>query len=69
MERLGRYLGEKYRVADLVAAARQADARAAQLTQLYVERCYKLVEEDYAAVPDLDERIAALRDELRANEL
>lgn len=62
MERVGRSLAEKYRVADLIAAARRQDARGGQLAQVYVERCYKLAEEDYAAIPALDERIKALHD-------
>lgn len=62
MERVGRHLPEKYRPGDLIAAARSPEARAARLAELYLERCYRLVEEDYAAMADLDSRIAQLRD-------
>jgi hypothetical protein len=57
MERVARHLGEKYRPDELVAAARSS----AELAQLFIERCYKLVDEDYAALADIDRRIAALR--------
>jgi hypothetical protein len=61
MESIGRKLGEKYRSQELIAAARSADPRAGQLAQLYVERCYRLADEDYAALAELDERISQLR--------
>jgi hypothetical protein len=62
MERVGRRLSEKYRSAELIAAARSPDPRAARLAELYLERCYRLVDEDYAALAELDTRI----DELKA---
>jgi len=58
MQRIGRHLGDKYQLELLVAAARAPDERSGQLAQLYVERCYRLAEEDYAALSDLDRRIA-----------
>ena len=61
MQRVARYLTEKYRPAELIAAARSAEPRSAQLTELYLERCYRLVDEDYAAMADLDSRIEALK--------
>jgi hypothetical protein len=62
MDRVARHLGDKYRLGELIQAARSTDPRGGQLAQLYVERCYKLADEDYAALADLDRRI----DELRA---
>jgi hypothetical protein len=62
MQKVGRHLPEKYRPQDLIAAARSSEPRAAQLAELYLERCYRLVEEDYAAMADLDTRIAQLRE-------
>jgi hypothetical protein len=62
MERIGRHLTEKYRPDELIASARSADPRAARLTELFLERCYRLLDEDYAAMADLDTRI----DELNA---
>jgi hypothetical protein len=64
MEHVGQHLSEKYRPAELIAAARLPEARAAQLAELYLERCYRLVDEDYAAMAELDTRIDHLRSAL-----
>jgi hypothetical protein len=61
MERVARHLGEKYRPAELIAAARSPSPNAAQLAQLFLERCYKLLDEDYAALADIDKQIDSLR--------
>jgi hypothetical protein len=61
MQRVARYLGEKYRPLELIDAARSSDSRAARLAELYLERCYKLADEDYAALGALDDEIEALR--------
>ncbi|MDQ3809442.1 MAG: hypothetical protein M3336_04040 [Chloroflexota bacterium] len=61
MQRVARHLGDKYRPAELIAAARSAEAPAAQLAQLYIERCYRLVDEDYAALAELDSKIESLQ--------
>ena len=62
MERVARYLGEKYRSVELIAAARSADTHSARLAELYLERCYRLADEDYAAMAELDSQISALQD-------
>jgi len=61
MQRVARYLSEKYRPTELIQAARSTDVQAAKLAQLYIERCYRLVDEDYAAMAELDSKIDALR--------
>ena len=61
MDRVARHLGDKYRPRELIQAARSTDPRGGQLAQLYVERCYKLADEDYAALAELDRRIAELQ--------
>ena len=61
MGRVARHLGDKYRPSELIEAARSPSPNAAQLAQLFIERCYKLVDEDYAALADIDRRIDALR--------
>jgi hypothetical protein len=61
MERIARHLTDKYHPAELIAAARSSEPRGAQLMELYLERCYRLVEEDYAAMADLDTKIDELR--------
>ncbi len=61
MQRISRHLTEKYRPTELIEAARSTDARGAQLVELYLERCYRLVDEDYAAMADLDSKIEQLK--------
>ncbi|MFI5273862.1 MAG: hypothetical protein ACHQ4H_12585 [Ktedonobacterales bacterium] len=61
MRRIAHSLPEKYRAEQLVAAALSADAAGAQLAGLYLQRAYKLVEEDYASIPPIEEQIRALR--------
>ncbi len=61
MERVGRYLTDKYRPHELIAAARSSDPNSSRLAELYLERCYKLVDEDYAAMAELDSKIDDLR--------
>jgi hypothetical protein len=60
MQRVARQLADKYRPAELIAAARSSEPRASELAELYLERCYRLVDEDYAALADLDSRIEQL---------
>ena len=60
MDRVARHLGDKYRLRELIQAARSTEPRSGQLAQLYVERCYKLADEDYAALAELDRRIDEL---------
>jgi hypothetical protein len=61
MQRVSRHLTEKYRPAELIAAARSTEPRGAQLAELYLERCYRLVDEDYAAMADLDSKIEKIK--------
>ncbi len=61
MQRVARHLSDKFHPTELIAAAQSPDPRAAQLTEVYLERCYRLVDEDYAALAELDTRINELR--------
>jgi hypothetical protein len=61
MSRVAKHLGEKYRLGELIAVAKSGDARSGELAQLYVERCYRLVDEDYAAMAELDRKIESLK--------
>jgi hypothetical protein len=61
MQRIARHLADKYRPEELITAARSPEPRAAQLAELYLERCYRLVDEDYAAIATLDSKIEALQ--------
>ena len=57
MEALGRHLPERFRVAGVITAARMAGEKGRTLTQLHVERCYKVSVEDLRGVEELDLRI------------
>jgi hypothetical protein len=63
IERVGRHLPDSYRVADLLAAARQSGPTGARLLSLHVERCYKLAAGEYADLERLDREIAAVTDD------
>ena len=63
MEVLGQALPERFWAQRVRQAARDSSDAGARLAQLYVERCYKLLEEDFAAVQVLEEQIASLADE------
>lgn len=62
MERIANLLAEKYRGAQLVAAALDAQPRGAQLAGLYLNRAYKLVDEEYAEIPDIERAIRELQE-------
>lgn len=57
---LSRYLPERFRIDDLLRAAKDPSASGGNLAQLYLERCYKLADEDYARVQDIEARIRGL---------
>jgi hypothetical protein len=60
VEKLARLLPEKYRIADFLAAAQRPGDNGRRLAELYIDRCYKLGNEQYEALPDLDRQIQAL---------
>lgn len=62
VERLRRLLPEKYRIGEFLEVAQQPNERGRRLTELYVDRCYKLSNEEYEALASIDRQI----DELRA---
>ena len=61
MERVGRQLGERYRVTELIEAARDPGQRGGRLAELLLQRCFKLAAEEYDALAALDREIDALR--------
>ena len=63
MRRIARSLPEKYRAELLVEAALREDATGARLAELYLQRGYKLADEDYANIPPLEREIRTLRGE------
>lgn len=63
MRRMAAGLPEKYRADQLVEAALRTDDPGARLAQLYLERAYKLLDEDYSAIPPIEHEIKELRDQ------
>lgn len=63
MERVGKHLANRYRVGDLIAAARNPDPRSERLAELLMQRCYKLAAEEYDALKALDTEIESLNKE------
>jgi hypothetical protein len=61
MKRLAKHLPEKYRANEVVESARRPTPEGDQLTQLYMDRAYRLVDEDYEAVRELEARIEKLK--------
>jgi len=63
MERIGRHLPFRYKVPDLIEAARSPDPKNGRLAALLLQRCYKLAAEEYDALRALDAEIDALKKE------
>lgn len=61
MRRLARPLPEKYRADQLIEAALRPDAVGPKLAELYLQRAYKILDEDYMSIPPIDAEIRALR--------
>jgi hypothetical protein len=60
MERLARHMADKYRPADLIAAAQRPGPDGARLAALHVQRCHKLAAEEYGEVARLEAEIRQL---------
>src|SRR5258707_5235463 len=58
--RHARALPEKYRAEQLVAAALRTDGTGPRLAELYLQRAYKLLGEDYADIPPIENEIRSL---------
>ncbi len=61
MRRTARPLPEKYRAEELIKAALESGERGRKLAQLYLDRGYKLVEEQYNDIPQLEREIRELK--------
>ncbi len=55
--RLAKFLPEKYRVDQVIQAAQHPGTKGDRLTQLYLDRAYKLADEDYQAVKQIEDEI------------
>ena len=62
MQRIARFLPEKYRASDLLEAAFTRGDQGARLAELYIERGFKLADEEYAEIPRLDRAIRELQE-------
>jgi hypothetical protein len=61
MTQIARLMPEKYRSAELIAAATDTDERGSRLAKLYLERGYKLLDEEYADIPNIERTIRELQ--------
>ena len=61
MEQIIRRLPEKYRGTELVTAAISNKPHSGRLAELYLSRAYKLFDEEYADIPEIDRAIQELR--------
>lgn len=57
---VGQYLPENYDVPSLLIAAADVSGRGSSLAQLYLERCYKLLDGDEVGAIELENKIKAL---------
>ncbi|GAC1685006.1 MAG: hypothetical protein NVS9B9_07070 [Ktedonobacteraceae bacterium] len=62
MQRIADLLAEKYRGSQLVAAAIAPNPQGAQLAGLYLSRAYKLLDEEYAEIPNIERAIRELQE-------
>lgn len=60
LKRIARTLPEKFRPTQLVEAALRTDTTGPYLAELYLQRAFKLSDEEYSSIPPLDEQIRAL---------
>jgi hypothetical protein len=63
LRRLASTLPEKYRADQLVEAAVRPDTVGASLAQLYIQRAYRLLDEDYINIPPIEQQIRELREQ------
>src|SRR6266702_3514014 len=61
MRRVAQSLADKYRSTELTEAAFDPDERGARLAELYLERAYKLLDEEYSDIPDIERAIRELQ--------
>jgi hypothetical protein len=60
VQALSRYLPDRWNVARLIENAKKSSPEGTKLAQLYLERCYKLLDEDYKGLKSIDEAISLL---------
>ena len=60
---LAGHLPENHYIPELVSAVKSSDSRGAHLADLYLQRCFHLVQEEYGKLGDIEEQIRALEGE------
>ena len=61
MLHIAQSLPDKYRGVELTEAAIDPGGRGARLAELYLERAYKLLDEEYADIPDIERAIREIQ--------
>ena len=62
MRVLAGHLPDAYRIARLIEATESSVERGSRLTELYLERCYKLCDEDYLSLREVENAIRELEE-------
>lgn len=62
MKVLASTLPEKYRAGQLAESAVRPDQTSERLAELYLQRAYRLLEEDYISIPPIEQEIRDLRE-------
>jgi hypothetical protein len=62
MQRFANLLADKYRGKELVVAATDINEQGSSLAELYLKRAYKLLDEEYADIPDIERAIRELQE-------
>jgi hypothetical protein len=62
MQRIANLLAAKYRGTELVAAATNPNAQGTRLSELYLSRAFKLLDEEYAEIPSIERAIRDLQE-------
>src|SRR6266568_1092338 len=63
MQRIAERLADKYKSFELMNAAMDAGERSARLAELYLERGFKLLDEEYADIPQIERAIRELQNQ------
>ena len=60
MQAIAKYLPDNYNVTQIIESSRLVDPENSSLTQLYLERCYKLADADYSGLANVEQAIKDL---------
>ena len=60
---MARHLPDNHRIEDLVVAAKKSDSSGPVLADLYLKRCFLLIQQEYAKLGQLEDRIQAIESE------